>query len=635
MTVNASRLREQTPALRIVVFADGTGNAFSHQESNVWRLYQAVRQTCSDTAVRYIPGVGTQSIRPLAAIDGAIGLGVPANVRELYRFICWHWEPGAEIWMFGFSRGAFSIRTLAGLIHHEGLMPRKIGGSPVSEAIMISNSDYAWRSYRRKTAPTPFWTHPTIAVVRAALGVRWRLSKGRAAFLAAQKTMDDPANGDRRRPPIKFMGLFDTVEAFGMPVEELRPVVNRLIWPVSFRNERCSELVQTVRHVLAIDDERTTFHPVRFDQSQSSPGQSVQEVWFPGMHSDVGGGYPDDALSMVPLMWIAGEAAKLGLPLNRDAMASWALRASPTAPLHDSRAGAATLYRYDPRPVGDLAQTGGPPVLHHSVAMRVAHEPSCYGPVNLPDSFIFLPKEGERQAADQTAPQRAIQAISKPTRAILEHARDVVWWRRLHYFVMLGTLIWLACLPWLSPMTAAQIHETVQAPPWRPLGVASDLTAGVWAWLVDLAGAIAPAFAKPWLDALKANALQSALLIALFIWMYSRSAKLQRQIKDISRIAWRKPADGVPPAYTPLPSMAFARRLRSSTAMAGVYRFVTRRAIPFLLGVALVCAALILISRVPVSAATSASRMEARLETSTSRIARSCEANGRRRNGAT
>src|SRR3954447_11264910 len=135
---------------KIVVFADGTGNAFTVQESNVWRLYQALDQTQPDQIAHYIRGVGTSGFKPLALLDGATGFGVPSNVRKLYEFISWNWEDGDEIYMFGFSRGAFTIRTLTGLIESEGLLPASFRKN-VSRAEMRRNVAKAWRSYRLKT----------------------------------------------------------------------------------------------------------------------------------------------------------------------------------------------------------------------------------------------------------------------------------------------------------------------------------------------------------------------------------------------------------------------------------------------------------------------------------------------------
>ncbi len=109
---------------KLIVFADGTGNAFASQESNVWRLYQALDKAQGPDGIlqlaRYIPEVGTSSVAVIRLLDGATGFGVPANVRKLYRFLCWNWQPGDEIHLFGFSRGAFTVRTLAGLVACRG-----------------------------------------------------------------------------------------------------------------------------------------------------------------------------------------------------------------------------------------------------------------------------------------------------------------------------------------------------------------------------------------------------------------------------------------------------------------------------------------------------------------------------------
>src|SRR5262249_49945801 len=103
--------RRSTPIpKRIVIFADGNGNTFLTQESNVWRLYDALDKSQPDQIACYIRGVGTSSIKVLSALDAATGFGVPSNVRQLYRFLCRNWEPGDQVFVFGFSRGAFTIR---------------------------------------------------------------------------------------------------------------------------------------------------------------------------------------------------------------------------------------------------------------------------------------------------------------------------------------------------------------------------------------------------------------------------------------------------------------------------------------------------------------------------------------------
>ena len=130
---------------RWVLFADGTGSSFSSQESNVWRLYEALDRTKPDQVAYYIKGVGTAGWRPFAALDGATGIGVPSNVRKLYRFLCWNWQPGDHIYIFGFSRGAFTARTLAGLIAAQGLVPATIDEERLACADMERNMMAAWR----------------------------------------------------------------------------------------------------------------------------------------------------------------------------------------------------------------------------------------------------------------------------------------------------------------------------------------------------------------------------------------------------------------------------------------------------------------------------------------------------------
>jgi uncharacterized protein (DUF2235 family) len=114
-------------------------------------LFDALDTSQNDQIAYYIEGVGTSSFRPWAMFDGATGVGAPGNIRKLYRFLCWNWEENDEIYMFGFSRGAFTIRALIELIKSEGLVPRQFGKMSVSHEEMERNSMAAWRAYRRKS----------------------------------------------------------------------------------------------------------------------------------------------------------------------------------------------------------------------------------------------------------------------------------------------------------------------------------------------------------------------------------------------------------------------------------------------------------------------------------------------------
>lgn len=395
---------------KIVIFADGTGNSFSAQESNIWRLYAALDKTEPPDAAPdqlqlafYIPGVGTSGNRFLRAIDGATGFGVPSNVRKLYRFLCWNWRPGDRIYLFGFSRGAFTARALAGMVRFQGLMPRQIDGRAVTDAEMKRNAQRAWDRYRKLTAP--LWDGglrmaPWIAAVRtlrdAAITAKRRLFRQRThdQILAARPAPLRPDLGPLTPPDqgggkvrIHYMGLFDTVEAYGFPLEGLRSFWSWWLWPITFRNRVCSVVVDHADQVLALDDERLTFHPIRFDQSLTGTSRAptaIRELWFAGMHSDVGGGYPDDAVAMEPLLWILQAAKAKGLRFAPGTADRFDERRYPRGLIHNSRAGLAASYRYAPRPKAGGPDHGGPPILHRSVLQKMRAGAGGYAPLLLP-----------------------------------------------------------------------------------------------------------------------------------------------------------------------------------------------------------------------------------------------------------
>ncbi|SFV16432.1 DUF2235 domain-containing protein [Bradyrhizobium arachidis] len=499
---------------KLVLFADGTGNAFTTQESSVWRLYEALDHTQPDQIAHYIKGVGTAGWAPLAALDGATGIGVPGNVRKLYRFLCWNWREGDEIYIFGFSRGAFTARTLAAMISSQGLMPAVIDDTPVSHAEMERNAKAAWREYRRDTVP---WTKslPTIWVtrwIRDFLLFIYHWLCGHRSYAEVRSKM-----GVRKDVEIEFLGLFDTVEAFGVPIEELRLAVDWAIWPISFRNHRLSHKVRQACHALALDDERTTFHPLRIDQSHPGREQIVKEVWFAGVHSDIGGGYPESTLSFVPLVWMV-EQLRGRLRFQDGEIEHFQDYQSAIGPRHDSRSGAAVLYRYGPRPILAGRENGGEPVVHFAVIERMLFGCDDYAPIMLPaDCRVLLPNdtklpdgtvlpggtrlpdgtvlpdgtrppdgavlpagttlplqskktdEREKELEEQlvrallkiaylakaTGPRRKLEAeafitMSTPDPGMSSLTRDTVWWRRVAYFSLLFMVAFIAVFPWIA-----------------------------------------------------------------------------------------------------------------------------------------------------------------------------------------
>jgi uncharacterized protein (DUF2235 family) len=148
--------------------------------------------------------------------------------------------------------------------------------------------------------------------------------------------------------PIRFLGVWDTVAAYGIRSE--------ILWPGSFDDLMLSPLVERACHALSLDDERTTFHPLVWDERAEDTvfkgavcRGRITQVRFAGVHSNVGGGYPEDGLSMVSLEWMMGVAMASGLDLKKRAVQEFSEAKSPYAPIYDSHKGVAAYYRYGPR----------------------------------------------------------------------------------------------------------------------------------------------------------------------------------------------------------------------------------------------------------------------------------------------
>jgi hypothetical protein len=551
---------------KIVVFADGTGNAFSAQESNVWRLYSALDQSRPDQIAHYIKGVGTSGFKPFALLDGATGVGVPSNVRKLYRFISWNWQPGDEIYMFGFSRGAFTIRTLAGLIHSQGLIPVQIDNEAVSHAEMSHNAMAAWRAYRSGTTSwkDTFFTITIVRLIRDAVLalfhlLTWVLFGHRFYRTVARET----ARQNRQTISITFLGLFDTVEAFGVPIEELRRAIDFAIWPISFRNRILCDNVHQARHALSLDDERETFHPVRFDRENSSDPDRIKEVWFAGMHSDVGGGYPEDDLAHVPLTWMLQEIGG-NLRFMSNAAQSLAAQASAYAPIHDSRSGLSVFYRYSPRDVGD---NGGPPIIHHSVAEKIAFGAERYAPITLPDTaHVLMPDSSitairgfQRTLTDQQPgpiemqiAEQAVHTLRNPSPVIVSLTLDDVWRRRVAYYCLLLAAFAVASLPWTISFIVHQFRDRIHDLCYAISNSLGQRWDQVWDWLAstDLGssafvasvfqyiGTALPGYAKPWSDAFINKPWGCGIVCAIAFYLYWKNASLRDSIADLARQAW-------------------------------------------------------------------------------------------------
>jgi len=546
----------------LIVLSDGTGNsAATPFKTNVWRLYQALQLTDGSQVAVFGDGVGTSSVKFLRVLGLALGIGVKRNVLNLYKFLCRNYNSGDRIWAFGFSRGAFTIRVLVGLIHHEGLV------SFTSEAELNRNALAAYRAYRKRAFPTVI---PWVVAGRWARDMLisvWNAITGARSY---EKVREERDALKRNLVEVHFLGVWDTVVAYGLPVDELTQAVDKWVWPMKFRDDSLLPNVQHARQALSLDDERRTFHPIPWNETaekdlvknkQVAAGR-LRQVWFAGMHADVGGGYPDDGLSYVPLCWMIKEAAEEGLRFEPSVLVVYHALAAPTGRMYDSRSGFGVLWRYQPRDAQVLLREGNTPLVHGSVITRMTYGNDGYAPISLPERVDVLPGNGKPVPFDAAAVQQALAeanaAGEPPTpeehHALQERRRvlsdtlqlaklgseqpkrtdlfklvlDTVWWRRVVYFVSLAFVLTAVAFPLLAQYLRIE-------------GVTdhlNDRAGGPVGWTLGLIKGFLPGVAAPWLNEVIRNPAAAALIAVGLIASLGLSGFLQRRICDRARAAW-------------------------------------------------------------------------------------------------
>lgn len=277
---------------RLVVCCDGTWNTPEMMDrgvpspTNVVKLYNAV-PTADPTGVPqvryYHPGVGTDPGLASRVFGGAFGEGLDRNIKSAYRSLCDDYEPGADIYLFGFSRGAYTVRSLAGFVGRCGL----IDLTGLEEDEVWRRIDEAFdRGYRK----------------------RLRTWRDRLDW-----SFHQPPDG-HHTIPIRFIGVWDTVGALGVP-DELA-IANLFDNPMkhAFHDTELGAHIQTARHAVAMDEMRQTFQATLWTNVE--PGRDVKQIWFPGNHGDVGGGHKETGLSDGALEWMIEEAEEAGLYLD-------------------------------------------------------------------------------------------------------------------------------------------------------------------------------------------------------------------------------------------------------------------------------------------------------------------------------
>ncbi len=381
----------------LVVCSDGTGNtAVKNRGTNVFKIFEAVDLNghrsdphLTPQIALYDDGVGTESFKPIKLAGGAFGFGLGRNVRQLYKELARIYDPKDQIYLFGFSRGAFTVRTLAGFIAKRGLLdPSNIATADDLEAAV----KHEYREYRRGR-------HPVLVDKFMPAG------GGKARATADGQYLKHP---DVR---IRFIGVWDTVYAVGLPFH-LGDIVNSLVFRFKFTNFQLSPIVDQACHALAIDDERQTFFPLLWDERGEDPARTpkrIEQVWFAGAHSNVGGGYPKQGMSLVALDWIMTRARPEGLRFVETDRALARDHANVDDKLYDPRAGLGIFYRWKPRNIPRLCGDRGvrEPLIHISVLERVAHGTDDYAPGNLPSEAVVAVTPEEDRAKTSLLAARA------------------------------------------------------------------------------------------------------------------------------------------------------------------------------------------------------------------------------------
>jgi len=550
---------------KIIVLSDGTGNAAGKLfRTNVWRIYQALDLSDDEQIAFYDDGVGTSSFKPLAILGGVFGWGLKRNILDLYTFLCLNYRPGDEIYGFGFSRGAFTIRVLAKFVLSQGLVAD------------YSSEEDLWRKARslyrrfRSTRRTPL-------IAKFGRALRFVPAFIWDAFTGTVSYKTQPVE------KIRFLGLWDTVDAYGLPVYELKVGIDRYIWPLALEDRKLDKGVGKACHALSIDDRRTTFHPLLWDETEkefatpkaSTDSERLTQVWFAGVHSNLGGGYPDDALSFVSLRWMAKEAIKQQLKFNQSALDLIEAGVTPYGRVYNSRAGLGSYYRYDPRRLDPPTDNQGAvipyPKVHESVLLRMASGTDAYAPLSLPDRFgvvaedptppqaklaarksvaripntrdfsTYLKKiapaaraamQKSARAKASTTSMRTVADLRQAPQAIVDLIWDTVWWRRLVYFLSMVATIVLLLFP-LVPgwITAFGI---------RSLDSAAEGAAEFVRIAANLMSGILPAFAKPWIDSFRENPTTFGTVVAAIIALIWWGGVLEKRIHDRALSAWNR-----------------------------------------------------------------------------------------------
>jgi uncharacterized protein (DUF2235 family) len=532
----------------IVLLSDGTGNSAAKVwRTNVWRMYQALDLSDGSKQIAlYDDGVGTSTFKPLAWLGGAFGFGLKRNVLRLYEFASANYEPGDKIYCLGFSRGAYTIRLVAGLIANQGLVPKDLTGNAAHLRALDMYREYRRRRFRGYEGRWINFTQRAFLFYRGIRDIA--VSIKRFLFLQPAPNYD---NGTKAK--VRFLGVWDTVAAYGLPVHEMTRGIDLWIWPILPTDRNLHHNLEFARQALALDDARTTFHPLLWNESrnpENAVAKSVRDmrlcqVWFAGAHSNVGGGYPDDALSYCSLEWMMGEAAAKGLTFTQKGLIDlWGLK-SPNGKLYDSRKGVAGYYRYGPRKIAVLSSFKdrgdwrdnvaiARPLIHESVFQRIRGSGDHYAPTAIPDRYGIVLSSGKIIDGAKNTYESPTQALHRSQQQ--EKVWNTIWWGRLTYFATLGVTLYTLIRPWL--VGKAKLDSLYR---WLAeyLGTFFSAAASIIDRIIDLIGYVLPTFVVNVLRIVaedKPAFITNITLVAVLLYV---SSALRGHINVRMRALWR------------------------------------------------------------------------------------------------
>jgi uncharacterized protein (DUF2235 family) len=575
---------------RIILLSDGTGNSAAKVwRTNVRRTFEAIDLSGSDQVAFYDDGVGTSSFKPWAILGGAFGFGLKRNVIDIYKFACRNCKDDTDdIYGFGFSRGAFTIRVVMGLILNQGLV------SAESESELDRKAIAAYRKYRSEKYHTELPWHPE----------NWY-----RAIRDVLSPIKYDKRDNRQVKHIRFIGVWDTVAAYGLPMDEMTRGVSRWLVPLELPSHTLDrQRVMRACQALSLDEERTTFHPELWDEKLDPPSQfdpdkkrliadeQISQVWFAGVHSNVGGGYPDDALAYIPFVWMLTEAQRCGLkiksdhgnpPADPDAFKNAVSMRDKDGRIYDPRAGLGGYYRYGPRKLVQLCNyryskkeddevTVERPKIHESVFKRIKNDAHAYAPIGLPPVYDVVTDNGEIVTPDQYGFETSREATARADAQ--EHVWNDIWKRRIVYFATVGATVWLFAFPLIVGAQRADEFTS-------PIRWVSDI--------IRLVGGFLPGFASTWIDGWARAPIQFVVVSALVGFFMIWGMRIAARISDRMGALWRKS----PSAPSKLPDDGIYR-LRSSPRYIWFHESLKRRWAPALFAVLFVYIGFCLVSHV-------------------------------------